>query len=297
MPRDLKFYHQFSSDDQIIKYTKCKLYYELGSKPYSKIYPFIKVGAGAVEHTFQNTEIDKKSGLALKADFGLNFDFWKCLGLQAGLNYQAYEKMAERLSNAQAFNPYVAVLFRFGGVDESQTLQNVEGSPAVPAKNVTSVVVSPEFKDQDNDGVADADDKCANTKTGLKVNSFGCTTTEKVEIAVNVNFAPGKAEITPDTLGEVKKLADFMRKYKETTVLVSGHTDSTGSRKVNLAVSESRAKAVQSELIKLGVEKNRITAKGFGPDQPVADNKTQSGKMANRRVVAEIKADIESKSN
>lgn len=263
--------------------------------PESKIHPFAKLGLGAAEHTFHSAALDKKSGFALRGDVGLNFELCKYLDLQTGFNYQAYDKVTDSLKNAQALNPYIAAVLKIGLLDDSQPSHKTE-SKAEPTKSATdSSAQAAVTVDSDHDGVPDADDKCANTPAGTKVNQYGCSFSEKVEITINVNFAPGKSEITPSTVGEVGKLAEFMKKYKETSVVVSGHTDSTGSRKLNVAVSEARAKAVRSELIKLGVEESRITAKGFGPDQPIADNKTPAGRTANRRVVAEIKAEVESK--
>jgi outer membrane protein OmpA-like peptidoglycan-associated protein len=67
-------------------------------------------------------------------------------------------------------------------------------------------------------------------------------------------------------------------------VLVEGHTDSTGKYESNIKLSERRAEAVRTYLVKKGVQPDRLEAKGFGPDRPVADNKTAAGREANRRV-------------
>ena len=65
---------------------------------------------------------------------------------------------------------------------------------------------------------------------------------------------------------------------------ISGHTDNTGKQEKNQALSEARANAVKAFLVSKGISENRLTAAGFGPDQPVADNKTAAGRAKNRRV-------------
>ncbi|MBT3962820.1 MAG: OmpA family protein, partial [Flavobacteriales bacterium] len=65
---------------------------------------------------------------------------------------------------------------------------------------------------------------------------------------------------------------------------ISGHTDNTGVSSTNLILSQNRAKSVQDYLISKGVDKARLTFKGFGETKPIADNATDEGKRKNRRV-------------
>jgi OOP family OmpA-OmpF porin len=65
---------------------------------------------------------------------------------------------------------------------------------------------------------------------------------------------------------------------------ISGHTDSTGVRTRNIALSQARAQAVRAYLASQGVTPDRMVAKGYGPDRPVATNKTPAGRQQNRRV-------------
>ena len=68
---------------------------------------------------------------------------------------------------------------------------------------------------------------------------------------------------------------------------IEGHTDSVGSKKANMKLSQRRAESVRSYIIKkAGIDASRITAKGFGPTKPIADNKTAAGKAKNRRIEA-----------
>ena len=85
-------------------------------------------------------------------------------------------------------------------------------------------------------------------------------------------------------------MAAVLQKYPDTNVLVEGHTDASGSDAINQPLSERRAQAVANETIAKGVAASRITTQGYGSTQPVADNSTEAGKQANRRVEIAIYA-------
>lgn len=80
-------------------------------------------------------------------------------------------------------------------------------------------------------------------------------------------------------------LADLMKKDTALKIEIAGHTDSTGNAAANQTLSEKRANAVNKILTtRYGVDGSRLTAKGYGPDQPLADNQTEQGRAINRRV-------------
>lgn len=150
--------------------------------------------------------------------------------------------------------------------------------------------------DSDKDGVADHQDKCPDTKAGATVDSSGCYEMLKQEVAIdlNIQFASGKAEIQGDARSEIQRVADFMQKYPNVNVTIEGHTDNRGNPTKNKQLSQTRAEAVKTELVKLGVEPARLNAVGYGADRPIADNNTEAGRAKNRRVVATAKAQSES---
>jgi len=107
----------------------------------------------------------------------------------------------------------------------------------------------------------------------------------------DILFDSGKAELKPAANANLAKMASIIKKYPENVLTIKGYTDSTGSPATNKALSESRATAVQQQLVAGGVPANTISVVGMGPEAPIGDNKTPAGRSANRRVEVEITVD------
>ena len=104
-----------------------------------------------------------------------------------------------------------------------------------------------------------------------------------LKIKLVVLFRTGKSEI--DDFGDVDKAGKLLKDNPEIKVEISGHTDSRGSKKKNYRLSQMRADAVMQAMIyRSGIDPTRITAKGYGPEQPVAPNTTKAGRLLNRRI-------------
>lgn len=100
----------------------------------------------------------------------------------------------------------------------------------------------------------------------------------------NILFETGKANLKPESMTEIQKVAEYMKKNPNARFLVVGHTDNVGKAESNQTLSENRAKSVVAALAKLGVDDFNLKAEGRGASEPVADNKTDEGKAKNRRV-------------
>jgi OmpA-OmpF porin, OOP family len=112
-----------------------------------------------------------------------------------------------------------------------------------------------------------------------------------VTIALNVEFDSDKAVVKDQYSNEIKKVADFMKKYPNTTAVIEGHTDNTNTAEYNQKLSQARADSVRLYLInKFGIKASRLSAVGYGLTKPIATNSTPEGKQKNRRVQAVIKA-------
>ena len=100
----------------------------------------------------------------------------------------------------------------------------------------------------------------------------------------DVLFRTDMAQLEPNGVRTVQKLADFLRQYTQRNVLIEGHTDSTGSHSYNQELSDRRANTVRMALIDSGINSNRIASHGYGEAYPVASNDTAANRQLNRRV-------------
>jgi OOP family OmpA-OmpF porin len=110
---------------------------------------------------------------------------------------------------------------------------------------------------------------------------------KEVSIALLVEFDTGMATVKPKYNNEIKKVADFMKEYPDTSAMIEGHTDNVGKEAANVKLSQRRADSIKTYLVKkFGIDSSRIKAVGYGPNKPVASNATKEGKQKNRRVRA-----------
>jgi OmpA-OmpF porin, OOP family len=108
-------------------------------------------------------------------------------------------------------------------------------------------------------------------------------------VTLHIEFDIDRALIRPEYRDEIAKVGDFMKKYPTTTAVIEGHTDNVGTYNHNMELSQRRAQAVVDYLVdNFGIDRSRLTARGYGFTKPVADNATQEGKQKNRRIEAII---------
>ena len=112
-----------------------------------------------------------------------------------------------------------------------------------------------------------------------------------VTIILNVEFDTDRAVVKDKYRGEIKKVADFMKIYPNTTAVIEGHTDNVFTAEYNQKLSQDRADSVRQYLISnFGIKASRLTSVGYGLTRPIASNNTEEGRQKNRRVQAVIKA-------
>lgn len=100
----------------------------------------------------------------------------------------------------------------------------------------------------------------------------------------NVTFATGRSNINPQFGPILSRLAEVLKKRNQTLIEVAGHTDSTGSDRINLPLSRDRANSVADYLRNQGVNSSRFAEMGMGADYPIGSNATSEGRQLNRRV-------------
>lgn len=124
-------------------------------------------------------------------------------------------------------------------------------------------------------------------------------TLQKVKVGLkfelkNIYFEFGKATLTEESKTELGKLVDLLAKYP-ITIELGGHTDNVGSDENNKKLSQDRVNSVREFLIQRGIDKERITAVGYGEEFPIASNDTDEGRQANRRVEVKVTQVVEEK--
>ncbi|WP_452223207.1 OmpA family protein [Lacinutrix chionoecetis] len=163
--------------------------------------------------------------------------------------------------------------------------------------------------DTDKDGIIDRKDKCPK-QPGPPENA-GCPTPQQIQqqniaqrqqqiernnaikaqvsaaiegLAKSIRFTNGKTTLTASDMTVIDEIAKIMVLQPNMKFHIAGHTDNVGSNEVNMTLSENRAMEVRKYLISKGVNATNITSQGYGEDKPKADNTTEEGRFANRRV-------------
>jgi len=109
-------------------------------------------------------------------------------------------------------------------------------------------------------------------------------TTDSKIITHGILFDVDKATLKPESMGTINGIYDLLKKDPALKFEIDGHTDNTGTPPHNLALSQQRADAVMAQLATMGIDRSRLSSKGFGDTKPIADNSTPEGKANNRRV-------------
>ncbi|MFT5880775.1 MAG: OOP family OmpA-OmpF porin [Moritella sp.] len=279
-------------DVDVDQYTLDALYYitELGDWK-----PFLNagVGHGAFDFGFADadeTQLNLGGGtryqfndnwsarIQAKAINSLDEEVWDAL-LTVGISYAFGGKSKPVIA------PVVAVLDNDndGIADEQDLCLTTPAGVSVDASGCAL--------DGDNDGVADYRDNCPDSLQGEVVEADGCKKvvmkTESVKLAIN--FANNSADVPAAAMSEIKVVADFIQEYPAASVIIEGYTDSIGDADYNKKLSQRRADSVMQALIKeYDISKTRVSAVGYGKENPIADNNTEQGRRENRRVIAQI---------
>lgn len=141
--------------------------------------------------------------------------------------------------------------------------------------------------DTDGDGVGDQDDKCPRLQGSTE---SGCPPIDKQDreyldkISTEITFQTGSSRLTQESKAILKKVKSIVDNYPGRVLSIEGHTDSTGSAERNQELSEERAKSCYNYLIELGLSPAALRYRGYGENNPVADNMIASGREKNRRV-------------
>ncbi len=194
-------------------------------------------------------------------------------------------------------------------IDELKTDPNnpdTDGDRLKDGDEINKYKTDPTKKDTDGDGISDGDEIFKYNTDPTKADTDGGTTDDKTEIDRGTNplnpeddvvldikapmvlegvtFASGSTELTPESEKMLLKVLNTLNIYNDLKVEISGYTDNVGSASSNQRLSQKRADAVRYWLINKGINPERVIAKGYGEQNPIADNKTPEGRRLNRRI-------------
>ncbi len=251
-------------------------------RPLARLTPVIGAGLGVVDISNYDPS-SLKFGAKLRA--GVEYALNQAFSLGLNVDYQHVNKMimGDNLPgrNIHTLGARVGLTYYFGKSSSPAEKAAPAAAPVAAAAAVDG--------DGDNDGVKDSADKCPASAAGAKVNAYGCAEAEKASVHLEVEFASGKTEVAHGYDSDLKELAAFMSEHPSTKIEIQGHTDSSGAKALNDKLSKGRAEAVKNHLVNvLKADGTRITAKGYGPSMPIADNTSVEGRQKNRRVIAII---------
>ena len=165
-----------------------------------------------------------------------------------------------------------------------------------PAPSAAAPAAPTPPADKDNDGVPDSEDACPDKAGTATSKKKGCPDEQLAEIVgedIKVHgkilFGSGNANLDPADDAILDKVAEILKNGKDIELVeVEGHADHKGDPKVNVTLTDNRAKAVVAALVKRGVDKSRLVSRGYGEYCPVEPGDSEAAHEANRRVEFKI---------
>ena len=287
--------------------------------------PYLLVGAGHFEETQGNVN---REGLMVGVGAGFYLDLFSS---NISLRGEAKRRREDANISGQYDNLFsLGIHIPFGGATPmpvAQTWTDSDGDgvedgsdrcPDTPA-GATVDAYGCEL-DSDGDGVKDSKDQCPGTPAGAQVDEKGCELDDDGDGVVNrldecpgtpegtpvdrrgceikgdyvlkgVNFESNSDRLRPGATAILDEVVATLMKYPEITFEIQGHTDSDGAAEYNEGLSARRAQTVHDYLASKGVDVSRMSVRGYGESQPIADNSTAEGKAQNRRVVLSVNED------
>lgn len=203
----------------------------------------------------------------------------------------------------------------FDGITDFEEITNTKTNPIKSdtdndglkdGDEINKYKTSPTKSDSDGDEISDGDEVLKYNTNPIKLDTDGGSTDDKVEITRGSNplnpeddiildvsspivlegitFETGSAKLSPGSELILKRVLVTLNAYPDMKVEIRGHTDNVGKASSNLALSQRRANSVRYWVLNKGVQPDRVVAKGYGEQNPIANNSTKEGRRLNRRI-------------
>ena len=243
--------------------------------------PFAKIGLSNISNSAKGGPVpfEEQTSLQIAFGAGLRYDFGRSPWFLRG-DVDFYDR--------DAWYAGVSVGLFFGSKPDSRPY--VAPAPAPKPAPVPEPAPPPKplpDPDTDGDGVLNERDQCPNTRAGASVDGRGCELKAEIRLP-DVRFETNSDRLRPGAERTLNDAADTLIRNPNLLTEVAGYTDSQGDASYNRGLSERRAKTVRDYLINRGVNANKLTWRGYGESNPIADNGTAEGREQNRRVVLRI---------
>lgn len=208
------------------------------------------------------------------------------LSIATASTLQHMGKLISGLNLSRAGLPTLADL----GAD-SISVDEATACPAIDIFGQSDVLF-----DSDGDGVPDIYDQCPNTPKTDLVDERGCSVMVEQHSSktLNIQFPHSSAEVDNQYLPDIEELATFMARFPDTDIEIQGHSSVGGSERFNLRLSKQRAEAVATILVNtFEVDRDRITAQGYGTSQLLMQGNSPEANSVNRRIEVKVTATSE----
>jgi len=260
----------------------------LGTKNFK---PYLKAGLGYSSYSAVDGRGADDSDFSVPLGIGFDLGLTDALSLNYqsvyGLNFgDDYDANITEDNNDNFIHHSLGLKLNFGGSSDRDGDGVVDSKDMCP--DVPGLKALKGCPDTDGDGVADNEDGCPLVPgTGL---NGGCPEIEVIHLDVmrealyGVFFDNAKSTIKPASFDVLDRVVYVMQENEYYNLSIEGHTDSDGEASFNQKLSEDRARAVRNYLTSKGIDRTRLTAKGFGETMPIASNDTEDGQAKNRRV-------------
>ncbi|MBI2521669.1 MAG: OmpA family protein [Bdellovibrio sp.] len=245
-------------------------------------YGHFGIGAGTIPHNNRDSsgQIELMSKIGLGVEYKLSPEWMATF--QA--DFHAFIPIGQNKSQLYSLAPLFGITYYW----ERAYTAAVPCIVQPPVKTITSAIQRPIIEDIDEPILQAESQPPAKIQIQSKAKSEK-KLTEKKLTKINVKFYAGKKTFTHYYHDQLSKAAQILKKDKKMKVIISGHADKSGSRKLNDALAKARAEAVRSYLVdKLKVDPDDVIVKAYGTSRPEASNRDPAGRSANRRVEAQF---------
>jgi outer membrane protein OmpA-like peptidoglycan-associated protein len=246
-------------------------------------------------------------------NLGAGIELWLGKNKKTALTFETLYKNTGETYGVKHFQHLMGLAFLFGGIkdrDGDGIPDREDSCPDVPGialfegcpdsdgdgiqdsqdacPQVPGTIKFNGCPDTDGDGVKDLDDQCPEEAGTIENNGCPEITQEIIErlqeIGQIIHFMTNSSELDENSRNILDEVYSTLQFYSNYSVVVEGHTDSSGRVSFNQTLSERRANAVMQYLIGKGISPSRISAKGYGETRPADTNETAAGRRKNRRV-------------